>query len=122
MTEQEEKIVRIDNKVDVWAAKVDAFIQEMRDFKTEMRDRDNQRAAEIAALRAESIASDKAIRAEMAENNRKMTEEVSAIKTEMKGLDKYFHNLTIAAMVGIGALALSGGAIAVAVIYSVFNH
>lgn len=106
MTEQEEKIVRIDNKVDVLATKVDAFIQEMRDFKTEMRDRDNQRAAETAALRAEMRESDKAIRAEMVENNKKITEEVSAIKTELKGLDKYFHNITLAALAGIGAAVI----------------
>ena len=63
------------------SGKIDAFIDEMRDFKREVRDS----------------------------------------TAEMKSIGKHVQNLTIAAMVSIGALALSGGAIAVAVIYSVFK-
>ena len=111
MTEREEKIVRIDNKVDILATKVDAFIQEMRDFKTEMRDRDNQRAAEIQSLRTE-----------MRDRDNQRAEEIKESRVEMANIGRHVRNITIAAMVGIGALALSGGAIAVAVIYSVFNH
>ena len=68
-------------KIDIQNTKIDAFIDEMRDFKHEVR-----------------------------ENT-----------AEMRSIGKHVQNLTIAAMVGIGALALSGGAIAVAVIYSVFS-
>ena len=81
----QEKIYRVDNKVDVLAAKVDAFIEEMRD-------RDKKREEEIKESRA-----------------------------EMATIGRHVRNITIAAMVGIGALALSGGAIAVAVIYSVLT-
>ena len=68
-------------KIDIVDAKFNQFMEEMRDFKREVR-----------------------------ENT-----------AEMRSIGKHVQNLTIAAMVGIGALALSGGAIAVAVIYSVFN-
>ena len=88
----QEKIYRVDNKVDVLAAKVDAFIEEIRDFKQEMRDKDKKREEEIKESRA-----------------------------EMATIGRHVRNITIAAMVGIGALALSGGAIAVAVIYSVLT-
>ncbi len=81
----QEKIYRVENKVDVLAAKVDAFIQEMRY-------RDKKREEEIKESRA-----------------------------EMATIGRHVRNITIAAMVGIGALALSGGAIAVAVIYSVLT-
>ena len=73
---------QLNAKIDIQNTKIDAFIEEMRDFKREVRE--NQ--------------------------------------AEMRSIGKHVQNLTIAAMVGIGALALSGGAIAVAVIYSVFSH
>ena len=95
MTEQEEKIVRIDNKVDVLATKVDAFIQEMRDFKTEMRDRDNQRAAETAALRAEMINHD------------------DKLAAMIDGMGKHVRNITIAAIVGVGAAVIGIGVMVV---------
>ena len=91
MTDQEEKMVHVDNKVDVLAAKVDAFIQEMRDFKTEMRDRDNQRAAETAALRAEMISRD------------------DKLAAAVDSMGKHVRNITIAAIVGIGAAVVGIG-------------
>lgn len=102
MTEQEEKNVRLENKVDVWAAKVDAFIEEIRDFKTEMRDRDNQRALEVQALRTEMIAKDNQRTSEINE----IRTDIKGIREDMKGLDRYFHNLTITAMVGVGAAVI----------------
>ena len=83
MTKQEKKIVEIENRVDVLAVKVDAFIEEIRD------------------------------------KDKKREEEIKESRAEMATIGRHVRNITIAAMVGIGALALSGGAIAVAVIYSV---
>ena len=83
---------RID-KIDV---KLDAFIEEMRDFKTEMRDRDNQRAAETAALRAEMIESDKAIRAEMAE-----------IRSSLQNIQLSGRNTNIMMFLGIAAMVIA---------------
>ena len=96
----QEKIYRVENKVDVLAAKVDAFIDEMRDFKKEMRDRDNQRAAETEALRAEMIKRDDKL-AEMVD-----------------GMGKHVRNITIAAIVGIGAAIVGIGSM----IFSVINR
>lgn len=83
---------QLNAKIDIQNTKIDAFIDEMRDFKNELRDRDNQRANEIKANRE-----------------------------EMKSIAKHVQNLTVASLIGIGAMALSGGAIAVTVIYSVLN-
>ena len=79
-------------KIDIQNTKIDAFIEEMRDFKNEMREQNQMRAAEI-----------------------------SEIRSSINSMGNHVRNLTIAAMVGIVAMALSGGAIAVAVIYSVFK-
>ena len=46
MTKQEKKIVEIENRVDVLAVKVDAFIEEIRD-------KDKKREEEIKESRAE---------------------------------------------------------------------
>ena len=53
------------------------------------------------------------------EEMREFKKEVKESREEMRSIGRHVQNITIAAMVGIGALALSGGAIAVAVIYSV---
>ena len=55
------------------------------------------------------------------EEMREFKREVKENQTEMRSIGKHVQNLTIAAMVGIGAMALSGGAIAVAVVYSLLN-
>ena len=55
------------------------------------------------------------------EEMREFKREVKESQAEMRSIGKHVQNLTIASMVGIGAMALSGGAIAVAVVYSIFN-
>lgn len=55
------------------------------------------------------------------EEMREFKREVKESQTEMRSIGKHVQNLTIAAMVGIGAMALSGGAIAVAVVYSLLS-
>ena len=55
------------------------------------------------------------------EEMRDFKREVKENQTEMRSIGKHVQNLTIASMVGIGAMALSGGAIAVAVVYSLLT-
>lgn len=100
MTTNDDKIIDLqrhsvaqDARINNLDTKFEMFMQEMKDFKNEMRDRDNQRHAE----------------------NLKLQEAIDSI-------NKHTQNLTTAALVGIGAMVLSGGAIAVAVVYSVLNR
>ena len=78
MTEQEQINVEVQRKLALQDAKLNQFIDEMKDFKQEMRDRDNQRHAEIAEIRntAESIG-------------------------------KHVNNMTIAVAVGVGAMVIT---------------
>lgn len=48
----ETRFLTLEQRVSAVTAKLDTFIGEMRDFKSEMRDRDNQRVADIKALDA----------------------------------------------------------------------
>ena len=87
MTDLERLEVQVQRQIDMQNARidkidVDAFIQEMRD-------RDNQRAAETAALRAEMIELAPAFRRED------------------------YDNLTITAMVGVGAAVIGIGVMVV---------
>ena len=51
MTEQEIFNNQIKTKVEIQDEKFNSFLREMHDFKQEMRDRDNQRHAEIIEIR-----------------------------------------------------------------------
>ena len=50
MTEQEKINAEVQTKLAMQDAKINVFTQEMKDFKDEMRDRDNQRAEDIRRL------------------------------------------------------------------------
>lgn len=99
MANPEERLDKVEATTYDLKASVAALVQELRDFKDEirdfkqeMRDRDNQRHAEIQATDA-----------------------------KIDAMGNHVRNITIASMVGIGAMVLASGAMAVAVIYSVFN-
>ena len=105
------------------------FMQEMRDFKTEMRDRDNQRAEEIRNRdnqRAEEIRNRDNQRAEELREIRQRQDAAQAkhdadfraaqekhdadmkeMREDIKGTLRHIQNLTIASMVGIGAIAVA---------------
>ena len=85
MTEQEKINSDVEKRLNNLETKFEMFMQEMREFKTEMRDRDNQRATEIRAMDA-----------------------------KFEGLSKQIQNLTIAAVVGFGAIAVAIGGLVVA--------
>lgn len=85
MTEQEVINNHLKTKVEIQDEKFNMFMNEMRD-------RDNQRHAE-------------------------MTE----IRTMIDGMGKHVRNLTYTAIGAIGAMVLASGAMAASVIYSVFS-
>ena len=94
-TEFQRNIDKSNMRVDTIEVKIDAFIRSLEDFKAEMRDRDNQRAAETAALRAEMINRD------------------DKLAAMVDGMGKHVRNITIAAIVGIGAAVIGIGVMVV---------
>ena len=98
MADLESRVNVLEIKTNTIETKIDAFIQEMRD-------RDNQRAAEIREIRQnqESMRKD-------------MYTVVDRMDQKIDGIGKFVQNLTIATMVGIGAVVVGVVAIAVAVI------
>ena len=78
VTQQDIINAQINAKIEIQDTKFNQFIDEMRDFKNEMRDRDNQRHAEIAEIR-----------------------------NSIDSMGKHVRNLAITAMIGIGAMCLT---------------
>ena len=89
MADLENRVSNLETKVSVIETKIDMFIEEMRD-------RDNKRAAEIVELRQKQESDMKEIRST-----------IDSINTKIDGMGKHFRNLTVAAIVGIGAITVS---------------
>lgn len=78
MTEQERINAEVQTKLALQDAKFNAFVQEMRDFKNEMRDRDNQRA-----------------------------EDMREIRVSIDSMGKHFRNLVITSMAAVSAMVVT---------------
>lgn len=76
----EKRLNKVEKQVTSIETKIDMFIGEMRE-------RDNQRAAEIREIRA-----------------------------SLEGVGKHVRNLTVAAMVGMGTMTIAGLAIAISIV------
>ncbi len=79
----------IDSRVSSLEAKFEMFIGEMRDFKNEIREQNKMRAAEIAEIR------------------QKQESDMKEIRASIDGMGKHVRNLAVAAIVGIGAIAIA---------------
>ena len=85
MTEQEKINAEVQTKLALQDAKFNAFVEEMREFKTEMRNRDNQRAEDMREIRASF-------------NN---------IQNRIDDMGKHVRNLSLTAMGAIGAMVVT---------------
>ena len=110
MTREEKKINEIDKRVDSLETTFKMFMQEMRDFKTEMRQQNQMRAEEI-----------REIRQDMKDMQTRFYTKIDNMDAKIDGIGKHVQNLTVAAIVGMGAAVAGIGAIAVTVIYSVLR-
>ena len=94
MTEDEKRINNIESRVGNLETKFEMFMQEMRDFKTEMRQQNQMRAEDIREIRAS----------------------IGNIQNRIEDMGKHVRNLTVAAMVGMGTMTIAGLAIAISIL------
>ena len=80
--------------------KLDDFIQEMRDFKNEMRQQNEMRARETMDLRSETDRKFEQMEA-------KFDQRFTSIETKIDSVNMYAHQMFIAAAIGIGAMILT---------------
>ena len=78
-----------DEKFSSLITRIDATNNKVDNLISEMRDRDNRRAAEIAEIRTSTDA------------------KISEIKNSVDGIAKHVQNFSIAAFVGIGAMVVT---------------
>ena len=113
---------RLEARQAVQDAKFDAFMQEMRDFKTEMRQQNEMRAAELRELRQKQDADAEAFRQAQAAQQAKhdtdikelrneldrkvenLSNDIKEVSNEVKGIGKEVRNLFLTAAIGIGAM------------------
>ena len=95
MMTTEGRVTGLEQQVSAVTAKVDMLIQEMRD-------RDNQRAAEIMEIRQRQDAAQAKHDADMKEMN-------ARFDAKFDKLSDQIHTMTIAAVVGFGAIAAAVG-------------
>ena len=93
MTEQEKINAEIQTKLALQDAKFNMFMQEMREFKDEVRQQNQMRA-----------------------------EEIREIRSSIDGMGKHVRNLAITSMAAIGGMVVAVGAMVVTVLYSIFKN
>ena len=112
----------LENRVSSLETKFDMFMEEMRDFKNEMRQQNEMRAAEIARVdakieklreqreedNAKHAADMKALAKQREEDNASHAADIKAIneKIEKKfdNMTSLFHTTSIATILGVGAI------------------
>ena len=85
MSEQERINMEVQMKLALQDAKLNVFMQEMRDFKNEMRERDNQRVEDMREIRAS----------------------ISNMQSRIDDMGKHVRNLSLTSMAAIGAMVVT---------------
>ena len=96
MADIEERVTEVEKRQAVADAKFDAFMQEMRDFKNEMRQQNEMRAKDIADLRQET---DRKLE--------KIDERFDKMYSKIDSINHYAPQMFIAAAIGIAAMILT---------------
>ena len=100
----DERVSSLEQRVTETTANVNSLIRELKDFKDEMRDRDNQRAKEIQDMRQKHDADMKEIRA------------------SIDSMGKHVRNMSVAAMAGVGGMFIAVGVMVATMIYTLLSR
>ena len=103
MTEQEKINLETQRQLAMQDAKFNAFVEEMREFKNEMRQQNQMRAEEIREIRNDMKAAQEKHDADIKEIRNDMKD----LRNEIHGTLKHIQNLTLASM-GLTVAAVIG--------------
>lgn len=104
MTEDEKRIINVESRIDNLETTFKMFIQEMRDFKTEMRQQNQMRAEEIREIRQDM----KAMQANL--------------DAKIDSIGKYVQNLSVAAIAAVGGMFVAVGVMVGTMIYTILTR
>ncbi|MBQ6005323.1 MAG: hypothetical protein IJL14_03635 [Selenomonadaceae bacterium] len=97
MTDQEKINENLQRQIDAQTSRIDNVLTKVDTIIGEMRDRDNQRAAEIIELR------------------QKQEADMKEIRLSIDGMGKHVRNLSVATIIGVATIAIT-------VIYSILSR
>ena len=97
MTEQEKINQQLERQIDVQNARIDSVLTKVDMLVSEMRDRDNQRAAEIMEIRQD------------------MKTMQASLDAKIDGIGFHVRNLSVATIIGVGTIEIT-------VIYSILTR
>ena len=97
MTEQEKINADVQRQLALQDAKFNTFVEEMRDFKNEMRQQNKMRAEEIMEIRQD------------------MKNMQASLDAKIDGMGKHVRNLSVATIIGVATIAIT-------VVYSILMH
>ena len=110
MATADERIENLEGKysdlhtvVNVLATNVNNLSAELKDFKQEMRDRDNQRHAEITAINQQNAE----IRQSIKEIYQATDDKIARIEAKVDSTNKHISNFFYTSLVAIGAMLLT---------------
>lgn len=115
MADKENKNNDVDRRVDKLETKFEMFMQESRDMRQEMRDRDNQRAAEIRELRQDMKDMQKDFYTKMDNMDAKLDKKIDKLESKIESIGNHVRNLSVAAIIGVATIAVT-------VVYSIFTR
>ena len=96
-----------EEKFNAVLAKVDNLADELKDFKQEMRDRDNQRHAELAELRQVTETKNAEFRQSIKEIYQATDNKITEIRNTVDSTNKHISNFFYTSLVAIGAMLLT---------------
>ena len=104
----DERVSSLERQVSETTANFNGLIRELKDFKDEIRDRDNQRAAEIMEMRQKH-------EADMKDMQKNFYAKMDKMDAKIDGIGNHVRNLVWISMVAIGGMVIT-------VIYSMLKH
>lgn len=104
MTQQEKINADVQRQLALQDAKFNMFVDEMRDFKNEMRQQNQMRAEEIREIRQD------------------MKDMQNRLDAKIDGIGKHVQNLTVTAMVGVGTSVIAVVVLVGTTIYALLSR
>lgn len=93
---------KFERRIEVQNTKIDMFIEEMRDFKAEMREQNQLRAQEISAINARIDTT----LARIDEKFSRIDEKFARIDEKFERILNQIQNMAIVTVVGVGAIVI----------------
>ena len=117
MTEQERINENLQRQIDAQNARVGNVLAKVDMLITELRDRDNQRGAEIRELRQDLKDMQKSSDAKID----KLESKIDKLESKIEDIGKHVRNLVWTGMAAVGGMFVAVGAMVATVIYSIFK-